>query len=250
MYNPFSLENKYILVTGASSGIGRSIAVECSKMGALLFITGRNVERLNETLSLLDNKEKHVAISVDLSNIGEIDTLVNSIPVKLDGVVQCAGFAIPKPFQFITSEDISSIMDVNYKAPVLLSQKLVKKKLINKFASIVFVSSISGILISSVGNSLYSGSKGALNGFMKGMAIELAAKSIRVNSVNPGMINTNIYEDGIISKEQLQEDAKHYPLGRYGKTEEVAHAVIYLLSNASSWVTGTNLVIDGGYTLL
>lgn len=250
MYNPFSLENKHILITGASSGIGRAIAIECSKMGASLFITGRNVKRLNETSSLLEGEEKHVSITADLSNIDEIDALVDSIPVKLDGVVQCAGFSIPKPFQFIASEDISLIMDVNYKAPIMLSQRIVKKKIINKSGSIVFVSSISGVFISSVGGCLYSGSKGALNGFMKGMAIELASKSIRVNSVNPGMVDTNIYENGIISKEQLKEDAKHYPLGRYGKPEEIAHAVVYLLSDASSWVTGTNLVIDGGYTLL
>lgn len=250
MYNPFSLENKYILITGASSGIGRAIAIECAKMGASLLVTGRDEKRLKDTFSLLDNIEKHNMICADLSNLDEIDKLVSCIPVKLDGLVQCAGLAVPKPMQFISSEDIQHIMDINYKAPVLLSQKIVKKKIINKYASIVFISSISGVFISSVGASLYSGSKGALNGFMKGMAIELASKSIRVNCITPGMIDTNIYEDGIITREQLEEDSKKYPLGRYGKPIEVAHGAVYLLSKASSWVTGTNLVIDGGYTLL
>lgn len=250
MYNPFSLVDHSILITGASSGIGRAIALECSKMGASLILTGRSEDRLNETFSLLVNQEKHMLIAADLSSLEQIDQLVSNIKTKLNGVVQCAGFTTPKPFQFISSEDISSIMDVNYRAPIVLSQRLVKKKMLEKNASVVFVSSISGVFISSVGTSLYSGSKGAINGFMKGMAIELASKSIRVNSVNPGMIDTNIYSDGTITKEQLQEDAKKYPLGRYGKPEEVAHSVIYLLSDASSWVTGTNLVIDGGYTLL
>ena len=250
MYSPFSLENKSILVTGASSGIGRSIAIECSRMGACLYLTGRNENRLLETLSLLDNRNNHTVLMADLSSADQIDGLVDSLEGKLDGVVQCAGFTIPKPFRFISLEDINAIMDVNYKAPVLLSQKLVKRKKINKNASIVFISSISGVYISSVGGCLYSGSKGAINGFLKGMALELSSKSIRVNSVNPGMIDTNIYGNGVITSEQLTEDVKRYPLGRYGKPEEVAYAVVYLLSDASSWVTGTNLLIDGGYTLL
>lgn len=250
MYNPFSLGNKTILVTGASSGIGRATAVECSRMGATVFITGRDEQRLMETLSLMESPDKHKMIVADLSSLEQLDRLVGLIEFKLDGVVQCAGFATPKPIQFLSSEDIDAIMDVNYKAPVLLSQKLLKKKKVNKNASIVFISSISGVYISSVGGSLYSGSKGAINGFVKGMAIELASKSIRVNCVNPGMINTSIFDAGAITDEQLAEDAKRYPLGRYGRPEEVGQAVVYLLSDASSWITGTNLLIDGGYTLL
>ncbi len=128
MYSPFSLENKSILITGASSGIGRAIAIECSRMGAHLHLTGRNEKRLLETLSFLDQCNHHTALTADLSSVDQIDNLVDSLEGKLDGVVQCAGFTIPKPFQFISSEDISAIMDVNYKAPVLLSQKLVRRK--------------------------------------------------------------------------------------------------------------------------
>ena len=179
-----------------------------------------------------------------------MNSLVEKIEDKLDGIVHCAGFTIPKPFQFIAADDIDAIMEVNYKAPALLSQLLVKKKKMNKGASIVFISSISGVWVSAVGASLYSSSKGAINGLARAMAIELAPKSIRVNCVNPGMIDTNLYGNGEITEEQLKEDAKRYPLGRYGKPEEVAMAVVYLLSDASSWVTGTNLKIDGGYTLL
>lgn len=250
MYNPFSLKDKVILVTGASSGIGRAIAIECSKMGATVILTARNEERLKETLLLMDYPEKHQVIKADLSQKEELQGLVGKIEGKLDGVVQCAGFTIPKPFQFISEDDIDAIMEVNYKAPAILSQLLVKKKKLNKGSSIVFISSISGVWISAVAASLYSSSKGAINGLAQAMAIELAPKSIRVNCVNPGMIDTNIFGSGEISEEQLKEDTKRYPLGRYGKPEEVAHAVIYLLSDASSWVTGTNLKIDGGYTLL
>lgn len=250
MYNPFSLDGKTILVTGASSGIGRAIAIECSKMGATIIMTARNEERLNETLSLMFNQTTHKFILADLSNEKDIVNIVESIANKLDGIVQCAGFTIPKPFQFLSKENIHDVMGVNFEAPVLLTQLLLKKKKIANPSSVVFISSISGVLCSYIAGSIYSASKGAINGIVKSLAIELAAKGIRVNSVNPGMINTNILESGIITEEQLQEDMKKYPLKRYGNPEEVAHAVIYLLSDASGWVTGSNLVIDGGYTLL
>lgn len=250
MYNPFSLENKKILVTGASSGIGRAIAIECSKMGAFVVLTARNNDRLQETLAMMAKPENHQCILADMLKDEELETLVASIDGKLDGVVHCAGFTIPKPFQFYSKEEVQGVMKVNFEAPVWLTQSLVKKKKINKGASIVFISSISGVWVSYVAGSLYSASKGAINGIMKGLAIELAAKSIRVNSVNPGMIATDILKSGEISEEQLKEDAKRYPLKRYGEPREVALGVVYLLSDASSWTTGSNLLIDGGYTLL
>lgn len=250
MYNPFSLSEKRILVTGASSGIGRAIAIECSRMGAKVILTARNEERLNETLQQMDNVQQHQIVKADLSNVDDLKHLVDCIEKPLDGIVQCAGFTIPKPFQFITQTDVNSIMSVNFMAPAILSQMLLKRKKVNKGASIVFISSISGVWVSYVGGSLYSSSKGAINGLVKGMAIELASKLIRVNCVNPGMVKTNILEEGVISDEQLDNDAQLYPLKRHGKPEEIAYAVIYLLSDASAWVTGTNLLIDGGYTLL
>ena len=229
------------MVTGASSGIGRAIAIECSKMGAAVILTARNKERLQETFQRMECREKHSIVPADVSKEIDIEDLVASVSCELDGVVQCAGFTIPKPFQFISKEDVRNVMSVNFGAPVYLTQLLLKKKKINKPSSIVFISSISGVFVSSVAGSLYSASKGAINGVVKGLAIELAAKNIRVNCVNPGMILTDIYKGGVITQEQLEEDVKKYPLKRYGKPEEVAHAVIYLLSDASSWVTGTNL---------
>lgn len=250
-YNPFSLDGKKILVTGASSGIGKAIAIECSKMGAFVVITGRNLKRLEQTLSLMDNENfNHQIIVSDLSLESSVIDLANVIDGNLDGIVHCAGFTIPKPFKFYSKEDLKSMMSVNFDAPFWLTQTLVKKKKISKGASIVFISSISGVWVSYMAGSLYSATKGAINGVAKGLALELASKNIRVNCVNPGMINTSILDCGIISDEQLKEDAQKYPLKRYGKPEEVAYGVIYLLSDASSWTTGSNLLIDGGYTLL
>ena len=249
-YNPFSLKGKSILVTGASSGIGRSIAIECSRMGAKVLLTARNKERLGETLNQMENQVQHKMILGDLSMGEDLSKIVDVVSEPLDGLVQCAGFTIPKPFQFLSEKDMDGVMGVNFKAPALLTQQLLKKKKLKKGCSIVFISSISGVWVSSVGGSLYSASKGAVNGIMKGMAIELAAKSIRVNSINPGMINTHIFDSGEITEEQLKEDVKHYPLGRYGEPEDVAYAAVYLLSEASRWMTGSNILIDGGYTLL
>jgi NAD(P)-dependent dehydrogenase (short-subunit alcohol dehydrogenase family) len=247
MYNPFSLKGKTILVTGASSGIGKSIAIECSKMGANVIITARNEERLKETISQMEG-EKHSVIIADLTDENARRQLADNLPT-LDGLVNCAGINKLLPFPFITSESLLKVMDINFTAPALLSTELIKKKKIFKNSSIVFISSISGIYCTAVGGSIYSASKGAINGLIKGMALDLASKSIRVNSVNPGVIETHIFDEGTITPEQLEDDKKRYPLKRHGKPEEVAYAVIYLLSDASGWVTGSNIVIDGGFTL-
>lgn len=249
-YNPYSLEGKRVLVTGASSGIGRGIAIECSRMGAKVVLSGRNEARLQETLAMMQSPDEHQVLLADLAVDEEVQILVDRIEEGLDGIVLCAGFTIVKPFKFVSPQDIEAIMDVNYKAPVVLTQRLLKKKKINKNASIVFISSVSGVFVSAPAAALYSGSKGAVNGVAKAMALDLSPRGIRVNCVNPGMVDTNIFSKGDITQEQLEEDVKHYPLGRYGKPEDIAFAVVYLLSDASAWVTGTNLKIDGGLTLM
>lgn len=248
MYNPFSLEGKKILVTGASSGIGKAIAIESSKIGANVIITGRNEQRLKETFSLLDGSG-HDLIVADLSRKEELEQLQKELPV-INGLVNCAGLTKVAPFPFATRDSFEEVMNVNFFAPTELSRLLVKSKKIGKGASIIFISSVSGVYCSAVASSIYSSSKGAINGLVKGVALDLAPKGIRVNSVNPGMIDTDIFSGSAITEDQLKEDTKRYPLGRYGKPEEVAYAVIYLLSDASSWTTGSNLLIDGGYTLL
>jgi NAD(P)-dependent dehydrogenase (short-subunit alcohol dehydrogenase family) len=247
MYNPFSLENKTILVTGASSGIGRAVAIECSKMGAKVIISARNAQRLNETLSQMSGTG-HLIIVADLNSEYNRKNLVEQLP-SINGLVNCAGLIKTLPFQFLNAEALESVMSVNFTAQTLISAQIKKKKKLVKNSSIVFVSSTAGLFSVSVGNSIYSASKCAVNGMVKNMALDLADKNIRVNSVNPASIETHIYDEGIITVEQLEEDKKRYPLKRYGKPEEVAYAVIYLLSDASQWVTGSNLLIDGGYTL-
>ena len=249
-YNPFSLKGKNVFVTGASSGIGRAIAIECSRLGASVTITARNEGRLLETLSLMENPDQHRLVVADLSSCEGVRYLVTQLQDTYDGIVLCAGFTKLKPFKFIAEDDIDAIMAVNYKAPVMLTQQMLKTKYINKKASIVLVSSVSGVYVSAPASALYSGSKGAVNGVAKAMALDLSPRGIRVNCVNPGMVDTNIFGKGDITQEQLKEDVKHYPLGRYGKPEDIAYAVVYLLSDASAWVTGTNLKIDGGLTLM
>ena len=246
-YNPFSLVGKTILITGASSGIGRATAIECSKLGATCVITGRNEERLNETLSQMVG-EGHQIITCDLDDSEAIETLVESMPI-LNGLVNNAGFNMVAPVQFIKEEDLKKILQTNTIAPIILLQKLLKRKKISKGSSIVFTSSLAGIGINSPGNNMYSATKGAISAFVRNAAIDLAPRKIRVNAVCPGMVHTELTSHGIYSEEQLQENMKKYPLGRWGEPNDVAHAMVYLLSDASSWITGTNMILDGGVSI-
>ena len=250
MINPFSLEGKTILVTGSSSGIGRGIAIECSKMGAKVILNGRNVDRLKETLDMMEGKG-HQVMAADISIQDEIDQLVADVPT-LDGCVLCAGIPQVCPVKHFKRNDIEDILNVNTVAPIMITSGLLKKKKIHKGSSVVLVESISGVFVGTKGDVSYNASKAALNGFLKGSALELASQGIRINAVNPGLVPTNILN---LSNELFSE--KHhtdimvnsYPMKRYGTPEDIAYGVIYLLSDASSWVTGTNLVIDGGYLL-
>ena len=247
MNNLFSLEGKTILVTGASSGIGRATAIACSQMGAVVVVTGRNEPRLQETLDALEGSG-HQMIVADIANDDQIDYLVDQIPA-INGLVNNAGITETCPTQFIKRDKLNRVMEVNTIAPILLTQRILKKKKLGKGGSIVFTCSISGTWVCGGGNVLYSASKGAIHGFMKNAALDLAHKGIRVNDVCPGMIDTHILDAGTISEEQLEIEAQRYPMKRFGKPEEVAYGIIYLLSDASSFVTGSSIVIDGGFTL-
>lgn len=246
-FNPYSLEGKTILVTGASSGIGKATAIACSKMGAKVVITGRNAERLQETYQELEG-EGHQQIIAELTNEDDMARLVEETP-QIDGFVNNAGIGSKTPINFIKQSNLQNILDVNTIAPIMLTKILLKKKKLQKGASMVLTSSISGVCSVDIGNTLYSVSKSAVDGFMKNAAKELAEKGIRVNSVNPGMVDTPINDYSNVSEEQMQADLMRYPLKRHGKPEEIAYAIIYLLSDAASWVTGTALKIDGGYSL-
>ena len=246
-YNPFLLKDKSILVTGASSGIGQETAIQCSKMGARVIITARNEERLKDTLSQLEGDD-HQMIMAELTNQEDVERLVGEVS-ELQGLVLCAGKGMTSPFPFSTKDKYDEIFNINFFAPVELLRLLVKKKKLEKESSVVFVSSIGGVKSFQLGNGVYGASKAAINSTMEFCAKELAAKKIRVNSVNPGMVNTNLIKGGAISEEQHKLDMEKYPLKRYGEPKDIAFGIIYLLSNASSWVTGHSLVIDGGYTI-
>jgi len=248
LYNPFSLFGKSILITGASSGIGKAIALECSKMGASVIILGRDKKRLLETFSQLIPNINNKYFLVDISCEDQINSLIDKIE-SIDGMVNAAGILIRGPFKFIKEVDLDETINVNFKAPTLFVKKLISKNKIKNGSSIVFISSISGSYCSFIGNSVYSASKGALNAMAKSMAIELSNKKIRVNTIHPGMVSTNMHLEKSFDQEDLIKDLDNYPLKRYGEPVDVAYGTIFLLSNASSWITGSSLLIDGGYTL-
>lgn len=245
--SPFSLKGKIILVTGASSGIGKGIAIQCSKSGARMIITGRNENRLNETLMSLDGTG-HQAVIADLSTDEGISLLIKELPV-LDGVVLAAGFVEMWPTLFATRKRFESIFATNLFSPVEIVRSILKKKLFSPGFSIVAIDSIAGTSDFCPANGIYGAGKAALSSFLKYVAVEHASKSVRVNTISPGMILTPMHTGGAVETEKLEETVSKVPLKRWGQPEDIAYAAIYLLSEASSYVTGTDIKVDGGYTL-
>lgn len=243
MKNPFSLQGKRILVTGASSGIGRGIAVACSRMGASVMMVGRNEDRLKETNAALQDTENRIFIC-DITLSEAVETMVERLPI-LDGIVHCAGIGQRIPAKLLTAEDVDYVMDINFKAPVLLQKELLRQKKINKKASIVFIASIAS-WSPSVGNSVYSASKGAIKSYAKCLSLELAPRIIRVNTISPAMVWTDLVTKDGVDEEELRKDEQLYPLKRYGTPEDIGNLTVYLLSDASSWMTGSDITISGG----
>lgn len=242
MDNPFSLSGKTILVTGASSGIGRGIAVACAGMGAQVILTARNIVRLQETLSALEG-EGHSYIAADLTDAAQRTALVAQLPT-LHGVVHCAGVGSRVPCKMLTQEDLDYVIKPNAEAPMLLQAELLSEKKIAKQASIVFVASAAATMPSK-GNAVYSASKAAIIAYAKCLALELASRMIRVNCISPTMVWTDLITESL-SEQQLQEAENNYPLKRFGTPEDIAHLSVYMLSDASSWMTGSNVEITGG----
>lgn len=242
-FNPFSLEGKTILVTGASSGIGRGIAITCSKMGAKVIINGRNTMKLQETSELMEN-DSSIILATDLTDADSVTSLVNSMP-KLDGVVHCAGLGQRIPCKDIEGKNVDDVMNVNFKAPVMLQAEILRQKKLNKASSIVFIASIAS-WSPSLGNSIYSASKGAIVSYANCLSIELAPRKIRVNCISPAMVWTDLVLADGTDVEQLKEDELSYPLKRYGQPEDIANLAVYMLSDASTWMTGSNVNITGG----
>lgn len=247
IYNPFSLSGKIILVTGASSGIGRSIAIECSRMGAKVIITARNNIRLQETLTMLSG-EDHQAIQADLVNMDDLNNLSQSVP-PIDGLVNNSGYNKRMLCQYIKESDLNLVIQTNLLSPVLLTRNLLKNKKIKAGGSIVFTSSIASFH-SSIGDGVYSASKGGLISYARVLAMELSSRKIRVNSILPGMVKTHLIENGPLTKEDYEIDERKYPMGRYGEPQDIAFTAVYLLSDATQWMTGSSIVIDGGISLI
>lgn len=247
MENPFQLTGKTIFITGAGSGIGRATAIQCAGLGAIVHITDLNETSLAETLGMLEG-QGHCMYVANLTEDAALLRLVEQLP-KLDGFVSNAGIIKTILTQFGEREDVEKILGINTVAPIRLTQLLLQNKRFNKEAALVYTSSMAGVFNGAIGNGLYGASKSALVGFVKSLALELAPRKIRVNTVNPGITQTNIYNNTSITQEQLDEEMKRYPLGRYGRPEEIASAIVYLLSDATKWMTGTNLLIDGGFSL-
>jgi len=248
-YNPFSLNGKTILVTGASSGIGKQTAIECAKLGASVIITGRDVSRLQETFEALEGEAStHKQVLADLLKEEDVSHLLEEVG-KVDGVVLCAGKGLTLPVQFCTREKFDDIFNINFFSPIEVLRQLYKKKQINKEGSVVILASLGGTQIYSGGNSIYGASKAALNSMMRFCAKEFAPRKIRVNSICPGMVDTPLIHRGTVSDEQLEQDKERYPLKRYGTSEDIAFGAIYLLSDASSWMTGQDLILDGGVSI-
>lgn len=246
MNNPFSLEGKTILVTGASSGIGRGICIDCSKMGAKVHLMARNEERLNETLSQMEG-DGHVIHKANLCSSEDIYNLIDEIP-NLDGVILCAGIIKTMPVKNINEDAMTEIFNANIMGDIKLVSRMLKKKKLNHGGSVVFISSVSTFNVK-VGNSLYSATKGAVNSFAKAMALEVSKQKMRVNCIQPGFVPSAILSSGAIEEDSfLKFYADRHPLG-FGTPTDIANCCIYLLSDASRWVTGSIFTVDGGYTL-
>ena len=246
-YNPYSLNGKTILVTGAGSGIGRTTSVEASRLGARLILVDINEIGLAETMAMLEPSDAaHLSYTVDLCDEAAIDAMVKEIPV-IHGCSNNAGITKLTPIQFITSEEMERIHKVNLIAPMMLTKYLIKRKKLARPSSIVFTASAGGVFVASPGNAVYATSKCGIDAYMRTAALELAPKGIRCNSVNPGMVETALI--GSFTEEQKEKERLNYPLRRFAQPEDIANGIAYLLSDSASFVTGTALKIDGGMTL-
>lgn len=245
-YNPYNISGKRILITGASSGIGWATAIECAKLGATCVLCGRNEERLQDALSQLEGVG-HMYISADITTAEGRAAIVSQCGT-LDGIVCNAGINLMAPIYFLKEEDVNRVFQTNTLAPMYLIQAFSKARKINVKASLVFTSSIDAVN-PDVSSSAYAASKAALTSFMRSCAKELAPRQIRANAVHPGLVETGMKHNGMVSDEDLEKNKDLYLLKRYARPEEIAWAIIYLLSDASAFVTGSVLTIDGGISI-
>ena len=248
MNNPFSLEGKTVLITGAAGGIGSETARVAAELGARVILTDIRDDALEEVLRTLPAPKlaDHKAVKADLTDEADIDRLAD-VCDGIDGLVCNAGVMKLTPVPFITSAELARIQSINLNAPILLTKTLLRKKKIHQGGSIVFTASAAGVFRVSVANSIYATTKCGIDAFMRTVALEMGPKGIRCNSVNPGMVETALI--GTFTEEEKQRERQNYPLRRFAQPRDIAYGIAYLLSDASSFVTGTALKIDGGMTL-
>lgn len=248
-FNPFTLRGKTILITGASSGIGRQCAVDCSRMGAKIVLVGRNGANLNETLNMMEGSG-HLISEQDITAIPRdfVKGIVNEIG-QLDGFIHSAGIEKTAPAKFLKSNDYMTLFETNAVSAFEIVRQLISSKNLHDGGSIVLISSISSLIARS-GLTAYAASKGAITSAVRVMAVELAHRGIRVNAISPGTILTPMMEKALsaLTEEQQDKRKNSFPLG-LGVTTDISNTCIYLLSNASRWVTGQNLIVDGGFTI-
>lgn len=250
MEDKFSLIKKHIVIIGAASGIGRQIAIDCSNRGAKLSLCSRDIEKLEKLMSEL-SEENHGYEYLDVMNCENLEKIFDkfiSERGKIDGFVYCSGILKNMSFNTIKIKNYNDIFGVNFLGAMLTTQVATHFKRIVKGASVVWISSVACVKPGGAGGFLYASSKAALIGGMKVLALELAEKKIRINAICPGAIDTDIWNTNTMTEEEKSKIFSRHLLG-IGNVKDVSSSCIYLLSDASKWVTGTQLFVDGGFQL-
>jgi NAD(P)-dependent dehydrogenase (short-subunit alcohol dehydrogenase family) len=248
---PFNLSGRRIVVTGASSGIGRATAITASRLGAQVLLVARNKERLQDTLLALENPG-HLVEPFDLVNTEAIPDWMKSVARKwgaLSGLVHCAGVEEVSPLRFLSLERFRHMQEVNVDSALWLLKGFRQKGVCQPDGSVVLIASITG-LVGQSGHTAYCATKGALIALAKAAAVELAPEGIRVNCIAPGFVEGTGMTNALgcrLTDDQITRFRSMHPLGA-GSASDVANGVSFLLSEAARWITGTTLVIDGGYT--
>lgn len=252
MMNPFSLEDKLIIVTGASSGIGRQCAIDCSKMGATVVLIARDEERLKDTIAQMEYPERHCYYSIDFYLSVDLSSIIKAIVQekgRICGIINCAGISSVTPLKLITEGLFDKFFKTNVFSAINMTKEICRMGNYSKEGcSVIFISSVMGC-VGEKGKTLYSATKGALIAACRSLACELSSKKIRVNTISPGAIVTPINENqNYMSDPKLRQLLAEKHLLGLGEVTDISRTCLFLLSDASRWITGQNIVVDGGYT--